>query len=929
MSSLPSHRQRDRGGGTKPLTPNSISNKNSNSALKKSSSGKENPRPALRPQKPTMRSVPRVEKSAGENSDSRVRWSTSSAPRGRSQSPSEFIRVFSDMKKDKVSRVSVEKKGSRDLNVKRTELGSHEKRRFSDFKENNGIGFKMEKKCEKEMNSSGVRVLGSSCKKDVTFTSTLEKSNGVISVNGNTERYDEKGRSYLGSKVEICGKDVSLKRDDKVEKIDACVDLGLKESDQKSFSDSKVLETFKEKGVNEEGSSAQVGIKYPSKLHEKLTFLEGKVKRIASDIKRTKEMLDMNNPDATKVILSDIQEKITGIEKAMGSAAGDSEGKIAGVKNVGNDNAGSNIAEKSKCKRMESVNSLGNELKSEELEARLFPHHKLLRNRIPLKSSSGSSQSLEPNTVGSSNNLKVETLLSPVEDNPIALEFLASLDKDQIAVTSTDGQGGLDLECCEVLETDEAANSGEQGLSNMFNGKGNADLILTTDERFDEFEDQENVPGNITGEETEDSCIYQLNEIGLKTSTGGWFVSEGESVLLAHNDGSCSFYDIANCEDKAVYKPPAGVSLSIWRDCWIIRAASADGCSGRYVVAASAGNTLDSGFCSWDFYTKDVRAFHVEDGGTTTSRTVLAPLPNNNVYSRNALSSVLPPESQQWWYKPCGPLIVSTASSQRVVKINDIRDGEQIMKWEVQKPVLTMDYSSPLQWRNREKVVIAESESISLWDVNSLNPEPLLSVSSGRKISALHVNNTDAELGGGVRQRVTSAEAEGNDGVFCTHDSINILDFRHPTGVGLKIPKFGINVQSVYSRGDSVFLGCSNIRSAGKKQSSSQVQQFSLRKQRLFSTYSLPESSAHPSHSAITQVWGNSNLVMGVSGLGLFVFDALVDDGLQSFTNEFNGNQKVREIIGPDDLYAPSFDYLASRVLLISRDRPASWRHLF
>ncbi|XP_031263625.1 vacuolar-sorting protein BRO1-like [Pistacia vera] len=36
-------------------------------------------------------------------------------------------------------------------------------------------------------------------------------------------------------------------------------------------------------------------------------------------------------------------------------------------------------------------------------------------------------------------------------------------------------------------------------------------------------------------------------------------------------------------------------SPSLQRDCWIIRAASADGCSGSYVVAASAGNTFESG----------------------------------------------------------------------------------------------------------------------------------------------------------------------------------------------------------------------------------------------------------------------------------------------------------------------------------------------
>lgn len=198
--------------------------------------------------------------------------------------------------------------------------------------------------------------------------------------------------------------------------------------------------------------------------------------------------------------------------------------------------------------------------------------------------------------------------------------------------------------------------------------------------------------------------------------------------------------------------PPSGVSPNMWRDCWLIRAPGSDGCSGRFVVAASAGNTMDSGFCSWDFYTKDLSAFQLEFG-TATSRTALRPL-SNNIVQRNSGSGSLVTETSQWWYRPCGPLIISTASSQRAVKVFDIRDGEQVMKWEVQKPVLTMDYSSPLQWRNRGKVVLAEAETISFWDVNSLSPQALLSIpSSGQKISALHVSNTDAELGGGVRQR--------------------------------------------------------------------------------------------------------------------------------------------------------------------------------
>lgn len=176
--------------------------------------------------------------------------------------------------------------------------------------------------------------------------------------------------------------------------------------------------------------------------------------------------------------------------------------------------------------------------------------------------------------------------------------------------------------------------------------------------------------------------------------------------------------------------------------------------------------------------------------------------------------------------------------------------------------------------------------------------------------------------------RVSSSEAEGNDGVFCTPDAINVLDFRHPSGIGLKIPKIGTSVQSVFSCGDCIFLGCSNLRSTTKKQSCSLVQQFSIRKQKLFSTYVLPESGAHSHYTALTQVWGNSNLVMGVCGLGLFVFDALKDDAMQPFTSDYGNAQKVREVIGPDDLYSPSFDYLGSRTLLISRDRPAQWRYL-
>ncbi|CBI23675.3 unnamed protein product, partial [Vitis vinifera] len=897
MSASSVRRIKDRGGAggkvtamrpSKTLTP--VSDKAPIETFRKSSAGKENPRPTSRlpavMQKPAIRAMPRIDKlSAGNGSDgeSRVRWSTSSVPRGRSSSPSDFTRLLSDLRKDKGSRVSLDRRekvsgGERDRSVSRGRVSRVSVDR-----------------CE---NSSGGESDRSAVKPSVCSNSEGPKLG---------QNADSNVKFRGGSRVTDGGREENFfvsKSDDVVGKVGKGVDSSCRGSGQKSLNAMKISEMSKEKGASE-GVGGRSGNKYPSKLHEKLAFLEGKVKRIASDIKRTKEMLEMNNPDTSKVILSDIQDKICGIEKAMGHVASDSDANAA-----------------------DHVTSSVKGLNCEELEARLFPHHRLIRNRTSMKASLGSSQNFQSCNVESTGQLKPEEkALSPIDENPIAVEFLASLSEDNSKVTMRDRHVGSEF--CEVKEMDGATTSASQDCENRIMGKPNVELILTTDETLDdEFADQENRQAMVISEETEEeTCVYLLNEIGRKTTTGGWFVSEGESILLAHDDGSCSFHDIANSEEKAEYKPPSGLSPNVWRDCWIIRAPGADGCSGRYVVAASAGNTMDSGFCSWDFYSKAVRAFHIEEG--TTTRTVLGPLSNNSVYRRNALSTILAPENRQWWYKPCGPLLVSTASSQRVVKVYDIRDGEQIMMWEVQKPVLTMDYSSPLQWRNRGKVVVAEAETISLWDVSSLTPQALLSVSSsGQKITALHVNNTDAELGGGVRQRVSSSEAEGNDGVFCTPDFINTLDFRHPTGIGHRIPNPGLNVQSVFSRGDSIFLGCTSVRSAGKKQPCAQVQQFSIRKQRLVSTYALPESSAHIQHTAITQVWGNSNLVMGVCGLGLFVFDALRDDGLQSYNIDYDNTQKAREIIGPDDLYSPSFDYSSSRALLISRDRPALWRHL-
>ncbi|KAL6535204.1 hypothetical protein OROMI_026578 [Orobanche minor] len=908
------------GGGAKIAAP--PTGKISPVAGKSISTGKENPRPTSRvrseTQKPNIRPMARIDKSAAVPvvEEPRSKWSTSSVRRGRSSSPSEFTRVLSDLRKNS-SRVSLgppQINGNcanlKGLGEKSGENSDLDKRSFKEFER--GV---------QEKEKANYRVLNSGIS-DITYAnlssvplqkSAIEKNflkdNKKNAVNLEELEVSFQANEKVNNKVENGNsnkKEQNLNTDP--EKKSDCENFHEKSSLDFDLRSSKVYEAVKMEtstGGVVPGSSLKkstmvskvssnfpsvlkenVPKKYHSKLHEKLAFLEGKVKRIASDINRTKEMLDLNNPDASKIILSDIQEKITGIEKAM--------------IHVGRGNK-----EKIEEKEVMDSKSLVKGLSVEELEARLFPHHKLLRDRTLLKTKPRGSETHVSTSTCNVNDEKVSSL----DENDIALEFLASLNKEGYTEES------------KIEEMDDAMTFAAESVSlNALSSKCSIDALLMADENLDEFDNQAREPAMIIGEGLEENNTCKLSDLGCKTSTGGWFVSEGESILLAHDDGSCSFYDIANCEKKADYKPPTGFLPNTWQDCWIIRAPNADGCSGRYVVAASAGNSMGAGFCSWDFYTKDIRAFHSENE-TTRVRTALAPLSNNTMHEKDA---PLPTnENRKWWYKPCGPLITSAASCQRTVQIYDIRDGEQVMKWDLHKPVLAMEYGSPLHWRNRGKVVIAESDGISLWDVNSLSSQALLSVSSsGLEISALHVNNSDAEFGGGVRQRTSSLEAEGNDGVFCTPDSINVLDFRNPSGIGLKIPQVGTHMQSAFSTGDNIYIGCS----------SSQIQHFSLRKQRIFSTYTLPESEARDPHhhnlKAMTQVWGNSSLVIGVCGLGLFVFDSLKDNGLPSFAMDYGNERNVREVIGPDDMCYPSFDYLASRLLLISKDRPAKWRYL-
>ncbi|XP_072986295.1 KIN14B-interacting protein At4g14310 [Typha latifolia] len=922
-----------------------------------------------------------------------VRWSTSSMPRGKAPNPSDFSKLISGLRGDQLARVSGADRMARivgkdlhaDANVRRSVTGI---RGLEKCQQRKGV---LDSNCKEKdgklVNSAKVFQrskanvsMGKLAAKAVKVTSASEISgkkedfySKLLAVDaeegdGITEGHDDKkdsngvnslaiakekvflvpcSASSNGRCAEVSNhvKDGSGAYGKTKEVVDVAVDhkkidLLASHSDgsnnaapARGGSRGEIGEKISDKikvfeRANEEAKGVAIINKGSSKLHEKLAMLEGKVQKIASEIKRTKELLDNNNPDESKLILSDIQNKISGIEKAVGHVMDGTKVHL-GLSEIKETDKGMNVETVLLGKPGDLMKSSARDMNNEELEARFFPHHKLLRNRRP----SGSAGEQQLDTLKYDGDRGVED--GSVDENPIALEFLASLNEEQAAA----GKCGriLTSTYASVLErgAEKTSVAAKCGSTDQIGGYSKGEVELLATEKLEEFDEQENRAAMTVKEVSEEICEEQLHEIGRKTSTGGWFVSEGEAVLLAHDDGSCSYYDIANYEIKAEYKPPTGVSTNLWGDCWLIRAPGADGCSGRYVVAASAGNTLDSGFCSWDFYTRDVKAFHVEDessncSSTSSSRMVLGPLPDAGLLRRSA-SCVMPVvERQQWWYRPCGPLLVSTASGQKVVTAYDIRDGEQVMKWEVNSPVAGMEYSSPIQWRSRGKMIIARTDAISLWDVNSVNPQPLVSVASaGKRVYSLHVNNTDAELGGGVRQRVSSSEVEGNDGVFCTQESVNVLDFRLPTGVGVKLSRQGAIPHSIFSRGDSIYIGSTEGRLPIKGGPNSRVQHYSLRKGKLVTTYELPESNTHFHHSCVTQVWGNSNLVMGICGMGLFVFDAKKDEGSQALCVDRGSTVGVKESIGPDDLYCPTFDYLGSRVLVVSGDRPAFWRYLF
>lgn len=153
---------------------------------------------------------------------------------------------------------------------------------------------------------------------------------------------------------------------------------------------------------------------------------------------------------------------------------------------------------------------------------------------------------------------------------------------------------------------------------------------------------------------------------------------------------------------------------------------------------------------------------------------------------------------------------------------------------------------------------------------------------------------------------------------MCTEKDINVIDFRVPGGIGQCFSSLGEDLQSVYARGDVILTG-----GVHPTYNECGMQQWSARNGRLVCTYAFQpsSSSSHYAQLSLAQVWGSSSAVMAVNGNGLHIYKGLGE----SSQSQCCITEKVEGVLGTQDLFNPSFDYAHSRVLLISRDRPATW----
>jgi hypothetical protein len=306
------------------------------------------------------------------------------------------------------------------------------------------------------------------------------------------------------------------------------------------------IRIFEKAAASAEGRSAKpvaATHKHPSRLHEKLAALEGRVQKIATDIKKTKEMLDEDNPEEPKQILSNIQKEINAIEKTISHVKDDNKAQLGTAESSDCESSHAEVTEKCTVAKPVGLKLAGKGMDTDELEARFFPHHKLLRG-------DRSTQLESSRDVKNDSNGKTGPAARDpaVDENSIAMEFLASLDGEESGFFKDRRAKNLEKKMISEVADATSKTSSQSSSKNPVGLNYKEEIELLATEKLGEFGEQENKSMMMVQEEPEECSNDQLTGIGNKSSTGGWFVSEGEAVLLAHGDGTCSYYDIANHE---------------------------------------------------------------------------------------------------------------------------------------------------------------------------------------------------------------------------------------------------------------------------------------------------------------------------------------------------------------------------------------------
>lgn len=90
-------------------------------------------------------------------------------------------------------------------------------------------------------------------------------------------------------------------------------------------------------------------------------------------------------------------------------------------------------------------------------------------------------------------------------------------------------------------------------VSNESDAKHFIDTNLTTNATLDKSYNHVDKEKMVAVKKIDVCSRNPPHQMGDKGATSGWFINEGELAILAHDDGCCSLYDIANREVLVTY----------------------------------------------------------------------------------------------------------------------------------------------------------------------------------------------------------------------------------------------------------------------------------------------------------------------------------------------------------------------------------------